>query len=118
VPLREEWEKGRTEVRRLQRQSIGPITPESVMVGHDEKLSRFLKAMDALGEIAGGFFEEFVDEGLVGLGLLGGPAAKQRDVSHLRRLKIYIPRTQRLRAGLTSGAPTALEERIKPKMPG
>jgi hypothetical protein len=32
------------------------------MVGHDEKLCRFLKAMNALGEFAGGFFEEFVDE--------------------------------------------------------
>lgn len=30
----------------------------------------------ALGDSAGGFFEEFVDEGLVGLGLLGGHAAK------------------------------------------
>jgi hypothetical protein len=29
-----------------------------------------------LGDFAGGFFEEFVDEGLVGLGLLGGHAAE------------------------------------------
>jgi hypothetical protein len=31
---------------------------------------------DKLGDFAGGFFEEFVDEGLVGLGLLGGHAAE------------------------------------------
>jgi len=30
-----------------------------------------------LGDCAGGFFEEFVEEGLVGLGLLGGHAAEQ-----------------------------------------
>ena len=30
----------------------------------------------ALGDFAGGFFEEFVDEGLVGFGLLGGHAAE------------------------------------------
>src|SRR5260370_38316786 len=29
-----------------------------------------------LGDSAGGFFEEFVDEGLVGFGLLGGHAAE------------------------------------------
>jgi hypothetical protein len=30
----------------------------------------------ALGDFAGGFFEEFVDEGLVGFGLPGGHAAE------------------------------------------
>ncbi len=33
-------------------------------------------ASRALGDFAGGFFEEFVDEGLVGLGLPGGHASK------------------------------------------
>jgi len=33
-------------------------------------------ANSGLGDFAGGFFEEFVDEGLVGLGLLGGHAAE------------------------------------------
>src|SRR3989442_668430 len=32
-------------------------------------------------------------------------------VPHLRCSALYIPRTQRLRAGLTYAAPTALEER-------
>ena len=34
------------------------------------------RAYEALGDFAGGFFEEFVDEGLVGLGLLGGHTAE------------------------------------------
>jgi hypothetical protein len=78
------------------------------------------RVRDTLGEFAGGFFEEFVDEGLVGFGLLGGPAAElaeERHVSHLRRWEIYIIRTQRLRAGLTSGAPTALRRQMKRKRP-
>src|SRR6266851_3587489 len=37
---------------------------------------RPLKTTGLLGNIAGGFFEEFADEGLAGLGLLGGHAAK------------------------------------------
>ena len=32
--------------------------------------------MLGLGDFAGGFFQEFVDEGLVGLGLFGGHAAE------------------------------------------
>ena len=34
----------------------------------------------ALGDFAGGFFEEFVDEGLVGFGLLGGHAAELAEI--------------------------------------
>jgi len=40
------------------------------------KEGRPLKTMGGLGYFAGGFFEEFVDEGLVGFGLLGGHAAE------------------------------------------
>jgi hypothetical protein len=36
---------------------------------------RPLKTTGLLGDVAGGFFEEFMDEGLAGLGLLGGHAA-------------------------------------------
>jgi hypothetical protein len=43
---------------------------------------------DTLGDFAGGFFEEFVGEGLAGFGLLGGDLAEQRHVSYLRRLEI------------------------------
>src|ERR1700674_3190070 len=73
---------------------------------------------DVVGEFACGFFNEFVDEGLVGFGLLGGPAAEQRDVSQLRRLAIHIPSTQRFRAGLASGAPTALQGQDKDQEAG
>ena len=34
------------------------------------------KKSGGLGDFAGGFFEEFVDQGLVGFGLLGGHAAE------------------------------------------
>ncbi len=39
------------------------------------------------------------------------PGFPGRDVPHLRRSAFYLPRTQRLRAGLTYAAPTALQKR-------
>jgi hypothetical protein len=40
-----------------------------------ERVKRLL-SICRLGDFAGGFFQEFVDEDLVGLGLFGGHAAK------------------------------------------
>ena len=40
------------------------------------KEGRPLKTMGGLGYFAGGFFKEFVDEGLLGFGLLGGHATE------------------------------------------
>jgi hypothetical protein len=42
----------------------------------ETRMQKLEGAGNALGDFAGGFFEEFVNEGLVGLGLLGGHAAK------------------------------------------
>ena len=45
-------------------------------VDGDENSGAFWKTRGVLGDFAGGFFEEFVDECLVGFGLLGGHAAE------------------------------------------
>src|SRR6266581_3503706 len=67
----------------------GPVLRALSEAGHD---------VVAIAEVARGVTDEQVLEPALG------------HVPHLRCSASYIPRTQRLRAGLKYGAPTALEE--------
>ena len=58
-----------------------------------------------LGDFAGGFFEEFVDESLVGFGLLGGHAAElaEMDVGTSMRREVPPLRADKKPSALRSG---------------
>ncbi len=52
------------------------IVSRAIVEGAGVQISDGRRDAGGLGDFAGGFFEEFVDESLVGLGLLGGHAAE------------------------------------------